>query len=316
MLFFERDIELFVSTVSTGFTTDNTVKLAVLEGSSITYKHVIQENYNYKIEETPNRISDKIVTGFGSPEFSFETYCKPYNDTTNDTTVEKLLLYSLTGSLGTEDTNDYTLNFTATHSLPELFLFIKYDNLVYKISNAVVKEAKYKVNIDKILTISWKLIGLSLVSGATIPGTFTDYTNINNFIKCKQSNVTITNAGTIYKLPIIEGNILFKNEVTIIDRDTLDVRGTQHLGHYIKQRSSEINFTTYMRLGSIGVTIGELFNEINSDIDFNTNNIINTKAKIGYDKYIEVEFTDSFIELPVIKTKDILSSNIKITSKD
>lgn len=193
MLFFEREIELYVSTVSTGFTTSNTVKLAVLSGTSIDYKEKRESKYDYKIQNTPERINEEIIVGYTNPRLSFSTYAKPYNDTTNDTCVEKLLLESLMGQVGTEAPSSYTINFASVNQLPEVYLWLKIGaNVVYYIANAVVKSAEYKLEIDKLVTIDWEVVGRNMQLISTVPDTFTDYSNIAEYIKGKFSAINFS----------------------------------------------------------------------------------------------------------------------------
>jgi len=318
MLFFERDIELWVtegngSTIP--YTTANTVKIAVLPGSSISYKSVSQSVYNYKIETTPNRIDEKVLLGNTAPEFKFKTYAKPYNDTTNDTSVEKLLLKSLMGQAGTDAPTEFTAQFASTPRLPELNLFIKFGNLIYKISNAVVTLAEYSFEVNKILEVSWELKGLTLEKVTSTPGTFTDYTTVSNYIKTNYSFIDLTIGANNGKLPAISGKLKLKNDVDIVERNTLDIRKIEYLDHYVKARITELDFTGYMKTGSYSNL--DLFERINSDIDYGNTNKINTKITFGKvtEPHITIDLPNSIVELPEIQVKDVITSNIKITSR-
>jgi predicted transcriptional regulator YdeE len=115
MLFFERDQELFISTVTSGFNNSNTVKLAALSGTTISYSLKDQSTYDYRVSAAPKRLDEKVPIGFSAPTLKFSTYTKY----TTNSSVEKLLLYSLTGNLGTEAAGEYTTSFTSVNKLPE-----------------------------------------------------------------------------------------------------------------------------------------------------------------------------------------------------
>lgn len=310
MLFFQRDVEAYISTVSTGHTTDNTVKINILSGSSIDYSTKIQDTYEYKISNSPNRLNEKVILGSTAPILRFITYPKPYKNT-NVTSVEKLLLYSLTGSLGTETINDYTTQFISTNKLPELFIFIKFGSLIYKISNSVVKSAELKFDIGEILTISWELVGLSVQTVTTVPTIYTDYTAIGNYIKSNFTTI-VTDVGT---LPAISGTFKFINAVEIAERNTLNIRAIQYLDHYVKQRDIELDFIGYLKTGVVDNK--SLFDNINNNIGYNDTNTIQTIVTIGRQSEANIVITlpKSHIDLPQIKIQDIISSNIKITAR-
>lgn len=192
MLFFERELEVYVSSVDTGFTADNTVKLAILAGSSIDYDIKKENTYNYKIESSPDRVGSKVNLGYTNPVFKFKTYAKPILDGGNTTAVEHLLLYSLTGTVGTETASTYTTSFATTHKLPELYFYIKLDTIIYKISNAIVKSAAFKIDIKDLLTISWNTVGLNLEKVDSVPDTFSDYSNSTKYLKGVHAYVGMT----------------------------------------------------------------------------------------------------------------------------
>lgn len=203
MLFFERELDLYVSTVDKDAvkTTANTVKLSVLAGMNITYKQQKQSTYNYKIEATPDRLDNKVVTGYTNPTISFSTYVKPYLDT-NEKCAEKLLLEALLGQAGTEGASNYTASFLAANKLPIRYLYIVLgNNLVYYVDSGVVQEAIYNIDIDKATIIDWKVIGLNLqvLDDTAIPDTFTDHTSISNYVLNKLSNISIS----YDKLPLL-----------------------------------------------------------------------------------------------------------------
>ena len=318
MLFFERDLELYISTVDSGFTTDNTVKLSALSGSSLSYKTKTQDIYNYKIDDSPDRLKEKILTGFSQPTFKFRTYAKPYNDT-NIKAVEKLLLYSLTGNLGTESPSNYTITFTSSNKLPELYIYIKYDTLIYKLSNAVVRLAEYNIDIDKSLEISWDLVARGLENVSSTPNTYTDNTDKLGFVKNKFSKISLllnssSNTGII---PFISGNLKIINDVKIVDRNTLDQRANQLLNHYVMSRSIYLDFNTYLRTGN--VSVAELFDTIQSDLSYNegVGNNIETTLTLGSSiaEHLEFYMPNTLVELPEIKIQDVLSSNIRMSAK-
>lgn len=316
MIYFEREIEIYISTVDTGFTTDNTTKLPILAGASIDYSTITNNSYNYKISDSPERLNEKILSGITPPEISFSTYAKPFLDTPNITAVEKLLLNSLLANTGTESASDYETSFTSTNVLPELYIFISFNNLVYKISNVVVKSAIYNIEIDRPVFIEWKLVGLTIESTSSAPGTYTDYTTNINFLKSKLSTVTMEIGAITSQLPIVSGKLRLLNSVQVVKRDTLDVRGVQNLGHYVKNRTVEFNLVSYLKTGTTN-NIKDLFDSINTSLDYTNDNSIKITITMGTTDaaHIIVELNKVQIELPTIEIQDVISSNIKITPR-
>lgn len=326
MVFFDRELELYISTSNSTFTTDNSIKLSTLSGLSINYKEEYEFSYNYKIEDTPDRNREKVTTGYSDVKLLFSTYAKTILDV-NHSCVEKLLLESLLGGTGVESTTNYTGTFYSVNKLPELYFWIKLsNNLVYYINNAVVKSCSYKIELNNAVTLDWEIIGLNLTqtNSASLPTLFTDYSSNVSFIKSNFSTATISfntfplNGGSIISgfLPIVSATIKLENNVEIVERSTLDQRLKQKLDHFVTYRNISIDLIGYLKTGvASNISTIELFDYKQTYPDLCTTTDVNFILTIGKENIIVFTLPKANIELPEIKINDVITSNINISSK-
>jgi hypothetical protein len=182
----------------------------------------------------------------------------------------------------------------------------------------VVKEVNFKFDLNNILVSEWDLVGVSLETTSSVPVTFTNHVSNTNYIRTNFATFTFSYGSNTGNLPIISGNLKIVNDINIIERDVLGTRGTEILGHYAAARRIKLNLLGYLKIGSNITNISnfELFDLINSNIDFSRDNNLNSVFNIGKstESRFRVLIPKAQITIPQIKTQDVISSNIEVTS--
>lgn len=312
---FKRDLDLYISTVDTGFTADNTAKISILDNYSITTNSRSSSANPNRVSTTPERLPFIVTDEIATAKIKFTTYAKPVMNTTNHSCAEKLLFDSLGGIASTEGASNYTVNFASVNTLIPLYLFISYNNKYYKFTEAVVSYANISFNIDNITSIEWELEAKSFGVVSSLPSTFTDHTSLDTYLKNKLSIVTTIWDSTTYNLPIISGNLKISNKIIFPQRKTLDITVSTPMTHIVGPRSVQGKFNCYMHLGS-GQS-GDFYDTIYTDY-LNINDSMNISAYIGgnTEPYIYFNIPNSLIELPKQKTDDVISFELELQSRE
>lgn len=240
---------VYVSTTSSDtFTPSTAVKAPILPGYSINKDPIVESTSTVKMSKTTPKVVRQYVGGHTGATFSFQTYMKPYRiDAGNVTAVEKFLLDSLVGS--TSSTADpFVVNFSSTYTLPELFIYLVFDDSsYYKINNAVVASATIDVSIENITSITWDLIALDMeyVETSLVTGTYTDYLAYDTFIRSKLSTIAISRDVVNYNLAITSGTITIENTVVLKQRNPIGGISIP-TGHYVADRLISAEIECYL----------------------------------------------------------------------
>jgi len=311
----KRDLELYVSTVDTGFTTSNTYKISVMDNFSWNTLSRSSKSDIKRISDTPERLPFTVTDEISPTTLKMTTYAKPVMNGGNHSCVEKLLFDSLCGAATTEGASEYSLGFASVNELIPLYIYISLDGNNYKLSGSVVKTADFKFSIDTLTSIDWNIEAQTFSIDATLPDTYTDHTAVTNYLKNKLSIISAVRNGTTYQLPIIGGNLKITNKVKFPQRKTLDVTVSTPLPHIVEGRSVTGVLSCYMHMG-VGQS-GNFYEDAHDDYS-----LINTATNItGYMggktvPYLYFNIPNSVIELPKNKTEDAISFEFKFDSRE
>jgi len=232
-------------TTDFNFAVNKATEISVLKGIKVDRSMLSMVGPASRVSATSNRVATSINTGYGSVNFTFDTYMKPVTDSGNVTSPEKLLWESLSATNVSDTATTSTVAFTSgnTNKLRELYFYIIFDDgSYYKISKAVAVSVNISLDIKQIAKASWSFLGLDL-DYITTPATETSVKDLTSstFIRNKLSTVSIDS----YVLAILKGNIIIRNNVSLISRQRVG-EILIPTGHYVGDRSSELNLSFYL----------------------------------------------------------------------
>ncbi len=311
---FKRDIAVYISTVESSFTTANTTKLNILGDYSLTTSSRSSSSNLNRISDTPERLPFVVTDRILPATFKFSTYAKPVMNTTNHSSVEKLLYDSLGGIESTEGASNYQVNFASVNELIPLYIFISFEDKYYKLSEAVVKSANISFAINEITKIEWEVEAKDYAVVSSIPGTYRDVAT-NVFLKNKLTITTAQWQGNTYTLPVISGSLNITNMIEFPQRRTLDVNVSTPLSHITKVRSVSASLKCYIHKGA-GKS-GEFYDEVYDNyLDINDATDITGYIGGNVQPYIYFNIPNSIIELPKKTSDDVISFELKLKSRE
>lgn len=249
-----RNTKLVVSTVAPTGTpgTANSFEIPPLDGYSFTQDTSSQEITLNEAGTSPVRGKQSFNTAINPADVSFTTYIKPYMNSTNHDSVERLLWESFvgTGPLGTNATTTGASSvISVTNSdvsqLLKLYLYFILDNVTYCIEEFVINTAEVDFSIDAIAQINWSGQGKAITQANNTPmvaGTnYTAAPSNSSFIRNKLNTVTLTdNNGTAAQtnVTIDTGGVDVSTPsapvLTIVAGDDPISSANQYVGGYIK----------------------------------------------------------------------------------
>lgn len=274
---------------------------------------------NSKLTTTPNLAMETYISGETPVSLELETYFHYMISGGNLSASEKLLWDSLSATTSQEFLSNYKVKFTDsnTNKLKELTIWLELEEgVVWKFSNMVVEAAAIPLGIDKIASIKWKLSGLSIDTNATAPTNYIDKTS-DNFYRNKLNLVELSQLGTVYNLPIIDGTVNINNTVNYVQRNRLG-EFSRPQEHYISNRLVTGNIKTYMRTGttegktnSIGL-LNQLYT-VDPEIGFNLNIVLNA-CNVEY--YTIIKINSALIRLPQYETVKPLTMDFQFHARE
>lgn len=201
----QRDAKIYVSEVSTGFTSSNTFEVRPMSGFSFNQTTTTQDISVDEAGATPSRGSKRFNTQLNPTDISFSTYIRPYKAGLNHDCPERILWEALVGKdpFGINAVSSATnvlidFNSSNVHELKKLYLFVDYGNAKYRIDEAVIGSADIGFDIQGIAMIAWKGNGkimneITTVSASTFPssGSYTPVPDYADFIKNKLSTISL-----------------------------------------------------------------------------------------------------------------------------
>lgn len=351
-----RNTRLFVSTVkgvgdgSVGadalHTTADTFEIRVLDGYTFTQDSSTQEITLDEAGCTPVRGQKIFNTALNPVDFNFDTYIRPYDDATPDTRcVEEILWNALVTdtlvnpTLGASpmdaDINRQIIDFTGSdkHSLLDLYLFFKLDNVVYRINGVKITSAEIDFSIDSIAKISWSGQGLDIdevvVTIDEVTGNNndwlagTDYLAVPadaSFIKNKLSSMSITDddPAVVYNIPITGGSLTIENNVTFLTPEELAIVN-KPIGSFTGTRAISGSVTAYLRTSAAGGETGDLYSNLIADTTTITHAMdveikVGTCAVTDAGPFVSLKMPQTHLVIPTINVEDVISTEIAFTA--
>lgn len=201
----QRDAKIYVSEVTTGFTSSNTFEVRPMSGFSFNQTTTTQDISVDEAGAAPSRGSKRFNTQLNPTDIAFSTYIRPYKSGLNHDCPERILWEALVGkdALGVNAVSSITnvlIDFDSSnvHELKKLYIFVDYGNAKYRIDEGVISSADIGFDIQGIAMVAWKGNGkvmkeLTSVSASTFPtaGNFSPVPDYADFIKNKLSTISL-----------------------------------------------------------------------------------------------------------------------------
>lgn len=283
-----------------------------IKSISIDQKNNILKINRGMLTSTPNKKVNTHITGQDPIDISIETYLHPLVIPTNTYSCsERFLWDSLTGTPSILSVSKYIAAFKSkSNKLIRLNIFIEFDKTTYGLYECVVTEAVIDLSINTIPRITWKLVGRGFLpsTGFGISGTCLDYRS-TTFLRNKLSVLNLKRKidNREYHIPIINGSITLKNDVTYHKRNRLGKYSYPYT-HYITSRDTFGELDTYLRSLNSNKSSLVLYDDILNYPDKNTlykldlwvggNDGVNPNVYLRFPQ-IKIEIPKSTINIPL-----------------
>lgn len=270
-----RNTKVYVSTVTSGFSTANTFEVPVLNGYSFSQDSASETIGLDEAGEAPVRGQKVFNTALNPAEVSFTTYMRPFMDTTNHTCVERILWEAIVGA-GPYNTNTIAdgTSFRAdfensnVHELMKLNIYFSLDNTAYKVADVQLSTAEIDFSISGIAQIAWSGKGTTLAKDNT-PAAWVagvDYLAADtsaSFIKNKLSTMVLTDNGGA----VTSGSqtVTYTSGLNGTASDTMDNVATYAMDVTVDGGTTQavsVDSSSYL-----GETVNDLIAEINEQVD-------------------------------------------------
>lgn len=329
-----RSSRVFISTVTTGFTTANTQEILVQDDLSFSQDSNTTDITVNEAGPRPTRGSKRFNDSLNPAEWSFSTYLLPYLSTTpaGVLTPDYLLWYGLcqgsalnlssADGLSSNATN-MLVNFkdNAYHELAMLTVFILTDKVWYKIDKCQVGQAEVQVDIDDLGRVGWSGNGTLLTQLdappfdlATIGMTDAQYNVIiNSYIKNKLTvlNLQDMESGKSYDIPITGGSFTINNNITYLTPDVMsrvDVPVGSFTGSF--ELTGTLNAYLNDKANGSASLYKDLIAQLKSVNKFQVAIILGGSYTVGRPAVVLVA-KQAQVNIPTIETDDVLGTTVE-----
>lgn len=327
----------------TGFTTENTREIQVLDGFSFTQNTTAETVTLNEAGAAPVRGQRSFNTALDPVEFSMSTYMRPADGGANITAEESVLWNAMfatdpiggTNPAWTEGNNLCTLvvNNSQSHQLQKFGLIIVIDGVSYVIDNCALDTATVDFGLDAIAMVAWtgrgttlrQVAGLTATTGTTVTfgGGLTGSAKGKNasapFIANKLSTVTlkqgIDGTGTAYTVAITGGSLTISNNLTYLTPANLGVVNLP-VTYFTGTRSITGSLTAYLRAGAnnTAALLSTLLAGATNDVD----PAFYVQVEVGGASSatrVEFEMPAAVLTIPNVATEQVVSTTINFTAQ-
>jgi len=187
-MYLERDVELFISKVETGFSITNTIKLQPLSGISIDPSNTFSRLNPPAVYTNVNRNIRQTIEVAGEVSLKFSTYLNL------ETPSLSYLWEGLLGSTTSFPITEHSI--TDTAELPKFYVYLKYGNYFIKLTDSVVESCTISYEKNSILKISWSLLCNKIEETISGPTNFAYYQPVHKkllVLKVEEQEIPTTN---------------------------------------------------------------------------------------------------------------------------
>lgn len=333
-----RNTRIFVSTVTTGFTTANTQEILVQDDISWGQDTNSTDITVNEAGPRPTRGTKRFNDSLNAAEWSFSTYILPYlveGDGTDPDTMmlpDYLLWHSLSsgapvdlaGTTGahTNDVN-FLVNFknNAYHELAMVYIYILTDGAWSRIDKCQINQAEVNVDIEDIGRVTWSGNGTQIVplddapfDVATIGMTDALYLTLqNSYIKNKLTILKLRDmdSNKEYNIPITGGSFTINNNVTYLTPNIMS-RVNIPIGSFTGTFELTGSLTAYLNDNPLGSL--ELYKDLVEGLKvvnrFEIALILGGEYADGRPAAVLVA-KQAHVNIPTIETDDVLGTSVE-----
>ncbi|ATS94100.1 major tail protein [Pectobacterium phage DU_PP_V] len=329
-----RNTRIFVSTVKTGFTTDNTQEILVQDDISWGQDSNSTDITVNEAGPRPTRGSKRFNDSLNAAEWSFSTYILPYEDTvTGNITLPDFMLWhalssgsalDLSGNTGAHNNStNFMVNFkdNAYHELASLNIYILTDRAWSVIENCQINQAEVSVDIDDIGRVTWSGNGTQLIpldvapfDVDTIGMTDSLYLQLQaSYIKNKLTTLKLRDMdhNKEYNIPITGGSFTINNNVTYLTPNIMS-RVNIPIGSFTGAFELTGTITAYLNDNSLGSL--ELYKDLIEQLSvvnkFEIALILGGEYDNGRPAAVLVA-KQAQVNIPTIETDDVLGTSVE-----
>lgn len=333
-----RNTRVFVSTVKTGFTKDNTQEILVQDDISWGQDTNSTDITVNEAGPRPTRGSKRFNDSLNAAEWSFSTYILPYlDDVKNVITVPDLVLWQglssgapldLDGDTGAHaNATNFMVNFkdNAYHELTKLDVYFLIDGTWSMISDCQVNQAEVSVDIDDIGRVSWSGNGNRLIPLDTAPFDANTigiddalYLKLQaSYIKNKLTILKMTDVdtGKEYNIPITGGSFTMNNNVTYLTPNVMS-RVNVPIGSFTGSFEMTGSLTAYLNTNPLGSQ--ELYKDLVNTLKvvnrFKIALILGGEYDTGRPAAVLVA-AQANVNIPSIETDDVIGTSLEFKAQ-
>jgi hypothetical protein len=251
-MIFSNDTELYVSTVLTGHTIDNTFKLPIHSGYSATPSKSVVDVEIEEMGVTGKRGRDILFDSLDPVEFSFSIYSRSYDIGNGEyKAIDSILWEALLAQSMTSHIMGGFITTGNVIEVPPVHIYFVNNNIVYLLEYAYIGTANITMAIDDIMSNKWEGKAMRLKRNAVKPSTYTNISNVR-MVKNKPTTVEVSKreSGTDrYLIAITEGSITIDNNLQILAPKYSGIVN-KPVGSVVGVKSISGSLTAYLRIGT------------------------------------------------------------------
>lgn len=329
-----RGTRVWASTVTTGFTTANTMEILVQDDVSFSQDSNSTDITVNEAGPRPTRGSKRFNDSLNPADWSFSTYILPYLDATDGLVKlpDVFLWQGLCSGSALDYSGDHAVHSNATnmmvdfkdnayHELTMLQFYILIDNIWYQIKDCQIGQAEINVDIEDIGLTTWTGNGRQIIPLNTAPFDIntlgmsdTFYAGLQeSYLKNKLTILHLKDmdSGKVYNIPITGGTITVNNNVTYLTPNTLS-RVDIPIGSFTGAFELTGSLTAYMNDQSMGSAelYEDLVTALKSVNRFEISIVLGGEYAAQRPAAI-LTAKQANVNIPTIETDDVLGTSVE-----
>lgn len=311
--FLERNAELYVSSVTSGWNSGNTDKIPLKAGFSYNAESVNSSVLRNSIKENRGLVGTTYSSKESIISFNFSTYITP----TDSGCAERTLWQALSQTVDRYSYLEVNLLNTNTASAKEFTIWVSYQNgNTYRFDNCVITSVDIDGGINNLGSITWTGRARAITNlGNVTPAHATQ--TLSNYVLNKLStiNITLPSPYNSYTIPLIDSSVTISNDINFIYRTKIgDI--TRISGQEIVRRTVAGDFSGYLRANP--KHSAELLDDL-MQLSENLENVpANIVLNIGHvnSNHIEINIPKAVLDLPQYSFNDVISLRVPFVANE
>lgn len=305
--FFERDAKLYVSNVTSGWSSANTDKVPLKADFAFSSETVLSSYGRSTLKENESRAVQHYSARQPLINFNFSTYVNPVQLTNVESTDR--YLWEALGTY-TPGATFAEVDFTSTNvaKSKELTLWVEFSDTVYRLNNCVVTTAEVVGKINDLTHIVWTGKASSITNVGKVSIASSELT-FNTYIKNKLSTIDLILDSITYDIPITNYNITIRNNIAHIYRKKIG-KIEEVTGHYTGTRTIDGDISAYLKIGSNkSVELFDKLRQISANLEENKASLT-IHAGNTADTHSDFIMPNTVLEIPSQQFTDLITLRI------